>query len=234
MWNSGILSNYPAIKQSAFFAGNPETMLFSPFLPLLLIMPPAVFLKLLVLIHFLIGWAGIQAMGKTCGWNMRQARIFSALFMFSPIIMQHIAIGYLPWFNLFFFPWLLNFLLTKNFFKKWVGTSVVLALILLEGGLHVFVWLGFFIAFFSIFQTVFRKNGRSFLVMAVSGLTACLLALPRLFASFQAFGAFEQRFFSGYSLDAFLKWGLIPPFFTPSSMDDIEFFIEEYIQGVPY
>ena len=52
MWNSGILSKYPAVEQSAFFAGNPETMLFSPFLPLLLIMPPVVFSKLLVLIHF--------------------------------------------------------------------------------------------------------------------------------------------------------------------------------------
>lgn len=234
MWNSGFLAGYPAVDQSAFFAGNPETFLFSPFLPLLSILPPAVFLKLLVLIHFLIGWAGIQALGKTSSWNMRQTRIYSALFMFSPIIIQHISIGYLPWINLFFLPWLLNFLLNKNLFKKWLGCSIVLALMLLQGGLHVFVWLVFFIAFFSIFQTIFRKNGKSLLLTVASGITACLLALPRIVTSFQAFGAFEQKFFSGYSLQSFLKWGLIPPFFTPTTMDDIEYFIEEYIKGVPF
>ena len=234
MWNSGILAIYPAVRQSAFFAGNPETMLFSPFLPMLQIMPPALFLKLLVLIHFLIGWAGIQALAKTCSWNVRQTRIFSAVFMLSPIIIQHISIGYLPWINLFFFPWLLNFLLDKNDFKKWLGCSIVLALMLLQGGLHVFVWSGFLIAFFSVFQTIFRKSGKSLLLSVASVITASLLALPRIVTSFQAFGAFEQRFFSGYSLGAFLKWGLIPPFFTPSTMDDIEFFIEEYIKGVPY
>ena len=234
MWNSGYLAGYPAVDQSAFFASNPETLLFSPFIPLLLIMPSVVFLKLLVLIHFLIGWAGIQALSNICGWQARQTRIFSALFLFSPIIIQHIAIGYLPWINLFLFPWLLNFFLHENFLKKWLGSGIVMALIMLQGGLHVFVWSGFFFAFFSFFQTVFRKDLKSLLLFLISGFSACLLALPRVFTSFQSFGTFGQKFFSGYSLRAFLKWALIPPFFTPPTMDDIEFFIEEYIDGVPY
>jgi len=234
LWNSGHLAGYPAVDQSAFFVSNPETLLFSPFIPLLLIIPSAVFLKLLVLINFLIGWTGIQALSKTCGWQARQTRIFSALFLFSPIIIQHIAIGYLPWINLFFFPWLLYFLLHDNTLKKWLGSGIVLALMMLQGGLHVFVWLGFFIAFFSFFQTILRKDVKSILLILISGLSACLLALPRVFPSFQSFGTFEQKFFSGYSLHAFLKWALIPPFFTPSTMDDIEFFIEGYIDGVPY
>jgi len=234
LWNSGQLAGYPAVDQSAFFVSNPETLLFSPFIPLLLILPSAVFLKLLVLIHFLIGWAGIQVLSRTCGWQARQTRIFSALFMFSPIIIQHIAIGYLPWINLFFFPWLLNFLLHDNQLKKWLGSSIVLAVMMLQGGLHVFVWSGFFVAFFSFFQTILRKDLKPLLITLISGLSACLLALPRVLPSFQSFSTFGQKFFSGYSLRAFLKWALIPPFFTPSTMDDIEFFIEEYIDGVPY
>jgi hypothetical protein len=75
---------------------------------------------------------------------------------------------------------------------------------------------------------------KSLFLILISGLSACLLALPRIFPSFQSFGTFEQKFFNGYSLHAFLKWALISPFFTPSTMDDIEFFIEEYIDGVPY
>ena len=192
------------------------------------------FLKVLVLIHFLIGWAGIHVLSKTCGWQARQTRIFSALFLFSPIIIQHIAIGYLPWINLFFFPWLLYFLLSDNSLKKWLGSSIVLALMMLQGGLHVFVWSGIFVAFFSFFRTILRKDVKSLLILLTSGLSACLLALPRVFTSFQSFSTFGQKFFSGYSLRAFLKWALIPPFFTPSTMDNIEFFIEEYIDGVPY
>ena len=234
LWNNGHLAGYPAVDQSAFFVSNPETLLFSPFIPLLLIMPPAVFLKLLVLIHFLVGWTGIQALSKTCGWQVRQTRIFSALFLFSPIIIQHIAIGYLPWINLFFFPWLFYFLLHDNVFKKWLGSGIVLALMMLQGGLHVFVWSGIFIAFFSLFQTILRKDLKSLLLILISGLSACLLALPRVFPSFQSFGTFEQKFFSGYSPHAFLKWALIPPFFIPPTMDDIEFLIEGYINGVPY
>jgi len=234
MWNNGLLVGYPAADQSAFFASNPETLLFSPFIPLLLILPSAVFLKLLVLIHFLIGWAGIQALSKICGWQARRTRIFSALFLLSPIIIQHIAIGYLPWINLYFFPWLLYFLLQDNFHKKWLGSGIVLAVMLLQGGLHVFVWSGIFAAFFSVFQAIFRKDAKSFLSILLSGLSACLLALPRVLTSFQSFSTFGQKFFSGYSSRAFLKWALIPPFFTPHTMDDIEFFIEEYIDGVPY
>jgi hypothetical protein len=234
MWNSGILSKYPAVMQSAFFAGNPETMLFSPFLPLLLILPPVVFSKLLVLIHFLIGWAGIWKLAKTYQWSDRQTRIFSAFFMLSPIVIQHLAIGYLPWFNLFFVPWIYFYLLQENLFKKWMGTSIVLALILLQGGLHIFVWMVFFIAFYSIFETIIKRKIKYLLLAIASGFTGSILAFPRLATSFQAFGGFEQKFFSGYSLGAFLKWGLVPPFFTPATMDDIEFFIEDYIKGVPY
>jgi len=234
LWNSGHLAGYPAVDQSAFFVSNPETLLFSPFIPLLLIMPSGVFLKLLVLIHFLIGWTGIQVLSKTCGWQACQTRIFSALFLFSPIIIQHIAIGYLPWINLFFFPWLFYFLLHDNFLKKWLGSGIVLALMMLQGGLHVFVWSGFFVAFFSFFQTILRKHVKFLLLIPISGLSACLLALPRVIPSFQSFGTFEQKFFNGYSLHAFLKWALIPPFFIPPTMDDIEFLIEEYIDGVPY
>jgi hypothetical protein len=234
MWNNGLLAGYPAVDQSAFFVSNPETMLFSPFIPLLLILPSAMFLKLLVLIHFLIGWAGIQVLSKTCGWQARRARIFSALFLLSPIIIQHVAIGYLPWINLYFFPWLLYFLLQDNFHKKWLGSGIMLALMLLQGGLHVFVWSGIFIAFFGFFRAIFQKDAKSLLSILLSGLSACLLALPRILTSFQSFSTFGQKFFSGYSSRAFLKWALIPPFFTPPTMDDIEFFIEEYIDGVPY
>ncbi|MGV8025470.1 MAG: hypothetical protein AB2L18_02805 [Anaerolineaceae bacterium] len=234
LWNSAQLSGYPAVDQSAFFAANPETMLFTPFLPLLLLFSPQVFLKLLVVLNGTLGVAGVLALGKKLRWQPRQTSIFSALFLFSPIVIQHVAIGYLPWINLYLFPWLLVFLLSDKLLTRSLGSGMVLALVLLQGGLHVFVWLTFFVVLFVLCIAVIRKKVKELLTIPLTFLVAIGMALPRFYLSLQSFASFAQRFFSGYSLKAFLKWGLVPPFFTPTSMDDIEYFIEGYIDGVPY
>lgn len=234
LWNSAELAGYPAVDQSAIFPSNPETLLFSPFLPFLFFLSPPVFLKFMVVIHALIGMAGVFALGKRLAWDENQTGIFSALFMLSPIVIQHIAIGYLPWMNLYFFPWLLFFLLSKKPSQRWLGSGMVLAITLLQGGLHVFVWMAFFMVIYCLIYTVTKKQVRDLLQIPLSIISAILLALPRFYLSMQSFASFSQRFFSGYSLRAFLRWGLIPPFFTPQSMDDIEYFIEGYIDGVPY
>jgi len=234
LWNSAQLSGYPAVDQSAFFAANPETMLFTPFLPLLLLFSPQVFLKLLVVLNGALGVAGVLALGKKLQWQPQQMRIFSALFLLSPIVIQHVAIGYLPWINLYLFPWLLFFLLSDKLITRSLGSGMVLALVLLQGGLHVFVWLAFFVALYVLWLTIIRRNAKDLLSIPLTFLAAIGMALPRFYGSLQSFASFSQRFFSGYSLEAFLKWGFIPPFFTPASMDDIEFFIEGYIDGVPY
>jgi hypothetical protein len=234
LWNSVQLEGYPAVDQSAFFASNPETMLFTPFLPLLLLFSPAFFLKLLVLLNALVGYAGILALSRRLNWNAGQTRIFSALFLLSPIIIQHVAIGYLPWINLYLFPWLLYFLVDENALRRGVGSGMVLAMVLLQGGLHVFVWLVFFSMFCLVLLAIGKKRGQVLWSLPLSLGTAALLALPRLYISLQSFADFSQRFFSGYSIQGFLQWALIPPFFTPASMDDIEYFIEGYIDGVPY
>lgn len=234
LWNSAALEGYPAVDQSAFFVSNPETMLFTPCLPLLLLFSPTFFLKLLVLLNALAGYAGILALGKRLKWSETQNRIFSALFLLSPIIIQHVAIGYLPWLNLYLFPWLLYFLVEDLVLRRGIGSGMVLAVVLLQGGLHPFVWLVFFSVFYMVLLAIIQKKGNTLWSLPISLGSAALLALPRLYLSLQSFGDFAQRFFSGYSLSGFLKWALIPPFFTPSSMDDIEYFIEGYIDGVPY
>ena len=134
LWNSNQLAGYPAVDQSAFFAANPETMLFTPFLPLLLFLSPAVFLKLLVVLNGIIGVVGLLLLGKKLNWQPSQTRIFSALFLLSPIVIQHVAIGYLPWINLFLFPWLLYFLISDDLISHSLGSSMVLAVMLLQGG----------------------------------------------------------------------------------------------------
>ncbi len=234
LWNSAHLAGYPAVDQSAFFAANPETMLFTPFLPLLFLFSAEVFLKLLVVLNGALGVMGVFTLGKNLHWQPQQTRIFSALFLLSPIVIQHVAIGYLPWINLYLFPWLLYFLLSDKVLVRGLGSGMVLALVLLQGGSHIFVWLALFTALYMLCSSILCKSVKDLLSIPLIFLSSVGMALPRFYLSLQSFASFSQRFFSGYSLKAFLKWSLVPPFFIPASMDDIEYFIEEYIDGVPY
>ncbi|HEY59198.1 MAG TPA: hypothetical protein G4N92_00705 [Anaerolineae bacterium] len=233
-WNSYQLAGYPSVDQSALFIGNPETLLFSPLTPLLGFLKPVVYLKLVVFLHFICGFFGILALSKKMRWRANQLRIFTALFLLSPIIIQHIAIGYLPWLNLYLFPWLLFFLLSKNLLSRGIGPGIILALVLLQGGSHVFVWLTIFVIAYQLLHSLLTRKIKQLVSLPLAFLTTLLLAFARIYLSFQSFANFSQTFFLGYSLRGFFKWALLPPFFTPKTMDDIEFFIEEYIDGVPY
>ena len=148
LWNNNGLGNYPVIAQGNLFIGNPETLLFSPWIFFLSVLKPVVFLKLFYLIHLMLAIIGILLLARKLNWDNRQLRIFSGLFLLSPIILQHIAIGYTPWINLFLFPLLMYFQFCKKRSVSVIGSAMVYSLIILQGGIHIAVWLlGFHIIY---------------------------------------------------------------------------------------
>jgi len=104
---------------------------------LALILTPALFLKILFFIHYLLGVGGLFKLCTSLGFDQRQTRVFSALFLLSPIFFQHTAIGYLSWINLFLFPWLIYFQLHPNRLTTSLGTAAIFAITLLQDGTHV-------------------------------------------------------------------------------------------------
>ncbi len=233
-WNSQALSGYPAISVSSFFLANPETFSLSPFIFLLYWMDTLFFMKFLVCVFCAISIIGILKLSKKLNWQDGQCRIFIALFLFSPIIIQHLAIGYFPWLNLYLFPWLVYFLIDQEFIKRILGCASILALTLLQGGIHPFVWLVFFIGFYSVVRFIQKPRFRFVLFFVALIALSTLLSLVRVSTSAQTYADFKQNFFNGYSLNGFVTWGLTPPVFTPADMDDIEPYIESYNNGVPY
>ncbi len=233
-WNPQAFIDYPAIGQSAFFIANPETFVFSPFILLLFLFDTILFMKILVLLFFAIGVVGLFALRRQLQWRDDQFRIFIALFLFSPIIIQHVSIGYFPWLNIYLFPWLLFFLLNEKTSSQVVGIAGVLALTLLQGGTHVFWWFSLFIGLFYLFRFIYKPGFKLFLQVVLVVCLVVLLAGIRISTSAQTFADFQQTFFSGYNIKGFFTWAFIPPIFTPANMDDIEPFIEGYIHGVPY
>jgi len=233
-WNSQGYGAYPAISVSSFFLANPETYALSPFIFLLYWMDTLVFMKLLAGLFCGLGILGILKLGQKLQWKPNQQRIFAALFLFSPIVVQHLAIGYFPWLNIYLFPWLLFFLIEEKTIMAVLGAAAVLALVLLQGGLHPFVWFSIFLGIFYLVHFLQKPAFKTILtVIAILALTI-LLSFVRLSTSMQTFADFQQRFFNGYSLSGFVRWSLSPPIFTPADMDDIEPYIESYDNGVPY
>jgi hypothetical protein len=233
-WNPQGYGSYPAISVSSFFLANPETFSFSPFIFLLFWMKPLLFMKILVCIFCAIGTIGILMLSRKLKWQDEQRRIFIALFLFSPIIIQHLAIGYLPWLNLYLFPWLIYYLIEEDLFNRVLGCASILALTLLQGGVHPFIWFVFFIGFYSAVR-FFQKPGLRIILFLVALIVlTALLSMARVTTSAQTFADFQQKFFNGYSWNGFITWGLTPPVFTPTDMDDIEPYIESYNNGVPY
>jgi len=233
-WNPQVYGGYPAISVSSFFLANPETFSLSPFIFLLYWMDTLLFMKMLVCVFCVIGIIGILRLSRKLKWQDGQCRIFIALFLFSPIIIQHLAIGYFPWLNLYLFPWLIYFLIDEDIIRRVLGCASILALALLQGGVHPFVWFVVFIGFYSAVRFIQKPGLRVILFLVALIALSTLLSLVRITTSAQTFADFQQKFFNGYSLNGFITWGLTPPVFTPSDMDDIEPYIESYNNGVPY
>ncbi len=234
LWNTDGLEYYPLLAQTGLFISNPETLLFSPFIFLVAWLKPVAFIKVFYLIHLILGMAGILLLSRRLAWDNRQLRIFAGLFLLSPIILQHLAIGYTPWINLLLFPLLMFFLLSPRRMFAILGGAMVLALIILQGGLHVAVWLAAFSALIKLWQACLSKRLAPLLDLLGIGLLTGLLAFARLYTAFLVLHDFSQHTFPGYSTGAFFKMALKLPLFFSGNVDDIESFIEFQLDGIPY
>jgi hypothetical protein len=195
LWNNNGLGNYPIIGQSNLFIGNPETLLFSPWIFMIAFLNPVAFIKLFYIIHLAFAVIGIILLARRLGWNNLQMRIFSGLFLLTPIILQHIAIGYTPWINLFLFPLLMYFQVSKKRLISVFGGALVYSLIILQGGIHVAVWLLGFIFFMKIWQALLFKNISDILDLFGMILLSGFLTFARIYSSFIALNDFWQRSF---------------------------------------
>ena len=213
-WWSTIdeISWIPPVKATSVFISIPETTLFSPLTPLLYILSEIVYLKFYVLVQCLVGLSGVIALRRRLLWNDIQFRTYLVMFLFSPIIFQHIAVGYFPWYNIFFFPWLVFFLAEKKSFTKIIGMSVVLALVLLQGGVYVFVWFVMLLFLYGFYSMIIERNYMTILQIFGAIVLVFLLAHVRIYTASLAFADFSREWFetNGYNPFNFLFYALIP------------------------
>ncbi len=217
-WNvfDSIASRSPLPGSSSFIA-IPETSFFSPLTLLLHKFDTFTYAKLYVFLQFLPGVIGIIALRKKLQWNDMQFRNYAALFLFSPIALQHIAVGHFTWYNFYYFPWLVYFMAEKQTVKAIVGSAAVMGLIILQGGIYIVQYFGLFWVIYEVVHIIFEKDyKRIFRIIFIPTLMV-LLSWVRIASTIIVYKDYIRTYFEieGYNIPYFLFYALIPTVTIP-------------------
>jgi len=207
----------PPIPGTSALIANPETALFSPLTPLLYLLSAKVYIKLYIIIQFLIGVSGLFAVKRKLNWNNSQFRTFVVLFLFSPIIMQHLSVAYFTWYNFYLFPWLIYFVADRRMTVGIVGSAAVLGLIVLQGGIYIVQYVGLFYILYEVFHVLFEKEWKRILRILIIPLLAILLSFARIYITAYAYGDYVRPWveIDGYNILFFMFYALIPTVTIP-------------------
>ena len=207
----------PPIPGTSAIIANPETALFSPFTPLLYLLSAKVYIKLYIGIQFIIGVSGLFALKRKLNWDNPQFRIFAILFLFSPIIMQHISVAYFTWYNFYLFPWLIYFMVDRRTSVGIIGTGAVLGIIVLQGGIYIVQYVGLFYILYEIFHILLEKDWKRTIRLLIVPLLVVMLAFIRIYITADAYGDYTRAWveIDAYNISFFLFYALIPTVTIP-------------------
>jgi hypothetical protein len=184
----------PTLMHSSSYVGNPEVLTFSPLLPLLALVSVELFLRIYFAAHLLVAAIGLCLLARRLAVPPWAALLLFALTILNPWLVQHLAIGYSPYITITLCPLVLAMLSGSRLsVADWIVGSATEALIIYEGGLHIFNWLN---GALLVFALVMRSRSLLFRVGAVLG-GAVLLAAPKLVAVAATFGGWHRDPLSG-------------------------------------
>ena len=217
-WNifDNIASRSPLPGSSSFIA-IPETSFFSPLTPLLYNLNTITYAKLYVFLQFLPGVIGIIALRKKLQWNDIQFRNYAALFLFSPIALQHVAVGHFTWYNFYYFPFIVYFMAEKQTIKGIIGSAAVMGLIILQGGIYIVQYFGLFWIIYEIIHIIFEKDYRRIFRIIFIPVLMILLSWARIDSTFIVYRDYIRAYFEidAYNIPYFLFYALIPTVTVP-------------------
>lgn len=189
------ISSYPTLQFTGSVIANPEVLKLSLASVLVFFFHDAVdWFRLVVFLHFIPGALGILLLARRSNFSWSGVFILFALTLLNPWLLQHLAIGFLPWVNL---GWMI-LAIGVYAHNPLSPSSLILsgaaaAMILWQGGLHLFVWLQFgLLAFLSLYQ-IFAPGRQSLFLAFHYPLhlgTAILLSFPFLWGGASVFGGY--------------------------------------------
>ena len=174
-------------------------------------------MKLYLIFQLTIGVVGLFFLRRKLQWNNSQFRVFSILFLFSPIIMQHTAVAYFTWYNFYFFPWMIYFAAERNMIKGLVGVGAVLGLVVLQGGIYIVQYLGMFYILYELLHVLLEKDWNRVIRIALVPIIAGALSFVRFSTTAIVYGEYIRPWveIDGYNLPFFLFYAIIPTITIP-------------------
>ena len=172
-------------------------MPFSPQLLLLRFVWIGEYLFYDAVLFYLIGFVGLLLLARKFRLSPFAFAILFMLFNFNGNITAHYGVGHSIWTGYFLFPFfvLLVWSLVEKQAGGWrwaLGFALVSLGVLMQGGLHKWVWMLLFLGVLGLFNLRLLKP------VILGGLASVLLALPRLLPPALALEGITQEYLGGF------------------------------------
>lgn len=192
--------NYPTINVTRLYFANPEVMTYSPWLGLAHMFSGERFFLALLAGHLLLAAIGLWLLGARWRFPFVYRVASFVLLALNPWLMQHLAIGYVPWVNALLVPLVLWCLLVgRRRMLALVAGALTSALIIYQGGLHVWLWMNFVIAAVALALALLARRLAPLAHAALFGLLSVLAAAPRLLATAREFHGLVREPLGSYA-----------------------------------
>ncbi|MFH1126258.1 MAG: hypothetical protein V1703_03965, partial [Candidatus Altiarchaeota archaeon] len=138
---------------------NPQSQFLTPFFILILLFGPVVGVKLIVVVHAIVGMFGMYLLSKYLKLNQISLYIPAVVYLLSGNYSQHIGEGHLFWVVMAYIPWVFLFYLKgveNMFFVILSGLSS--ALMLLGGNPYITAYTVIFLTLYTFFEVLRRRE----------------------------------------------------------------------------
>jgi hypothetical protein len=171
---------FPTALHTPNFVANAQSPLFGPLVPLLAILPAAVYVKLLVTCWLTLGMVGVWLWLRARDVDVGLAAAVAALFVFNGYFSAHLAVGHHWALGSLALPMLLYLLDrgAKGSDAASVWAGVLSAVTLFEGQHHPFIWNNLFLLLFAITTAMAARRLAALRAWAIFlATTACVGAV---------------------------------------------------------
>jgi hypothetical protein len=172
---------------------NPQVALLSPVYPLATVVSLPLAMKITIVAHYWVGLVGSHLLlTRAFGLTFLPLVVFlAALVTASSALALHLAVGHVPFLAACYFPWLAWCLvraLQGADLRYALGAGAAIALMAVNGGLHVVQMAVAAVGIFTVLAAVFARRWRPLLIAAMAGVASLIYSAPKLLpvASFVA------------------------------------------------
>lgn len=239
-----ILKYYQFPLWNPYFCGgaplfaNPQSVLLSPFFLIILALGEVQGIKIIVLLHLVIGMLGVYSLARNYRLDKAAAILSSFIYMLSTMYSLPFITGATSFMFMAYIPWVFLYYL-KSFvkFKYILVSTLFLVLMLFGGGIQLFVITLTFLAGYSFLEIILKKQsliktGKVFAIMLFFTFT---LGAVKLIPAIEFISQNSRKLadYSGYSLNS-LKYSLFNHDQSITAENKLPFRAFGFFDGISY